>query len=193
MQITVVEESPDSLESYASVSIAFTVLSRLRVEPIESGLAGISISEETVELPYVKDYDAIKGEGPTRWRRWDMSNWGILAAYVDGQRVGGAVLARNTEGVNMLEGRADLAVLWDLRVASDSRGMGIGTRLFRDAELWAKSRGCRTLKIETQNVNVPACMLYAKNGCHLGDVFLHAYPHFPNEVRMHWYKDIGGG
>ena len=48
----------------------------------------------------------IKGEEPTRWaRRFDMSNWGILSAHIDGQRVGGIIMAWNTDGVSMLEDR----------------------------------------------------------------------------------------
>ena len=36
--------------------------------------------------------------------------------------------------VDMLEGRDDLAVLWDLHVAEDARGLGIGTQLWTAAE-----------------------------------------------------------
>ena len=188
--ISIVEETPSSLESYASVSIAYTVSSRYELSLVNSGLQGISIKEVPVRPSYEKDYDAYKGEGPTRWRKWNLSNWGFLAAYVDGRRIGAAVLASKTDGVNMLEGRSDLAALWDLRVSPDCRGSGVGTRLFCHAEQWAASRGCRTLKIETQNVNVPACKFYARNGCHLGAVHLHAYPDLPDEARMLWYKGL---
>lgn len=190
MDLTVVEETPASLASYGSISIAFAVSSRFRVTPVESGLEGLSLREEPVMPTFVKDYDAHEGEGPLSWRRWDLSNWGILAAYGERRRVGGGVVAWNTDGVHMLEGRADLAVLWDLRVAPDARGCGIGTALFRRAEAWARSRGCRTLKVETQNVNVPACRFYARNGCHLGAVMLHAYPDLPDEVQLLWYKSL---
>ena len=188
--LRVVEESPDSLESYAAISIAFTVTSLFRVELVESGLAGITIREEPVMPPYVKDYDAIEEERPLRWRRWDLTNWGFLAAYDGSLRVGGAVVAWKTNHVNMLEGRPDLAVLWDIRVAPDARGTGVGSALFRHTEQWARNRKCRTLKIETQNVNVPACRFYARHGCHLGAVSLHAYAELPDEVEMLWYKDL---
>jgi len=188
--IAIAEESTDSLESYASVPIAFTVSSRFRVEPVASGLEGFCFHEERVAEPYLKDYDAIRGEGPTRWRRWDLSNWGFLAAFVNKRRVGGAVVAWNTDGINMLEDRSDLAVLWDLRVAPAARGQGVGTRLMQHVEQWAQERGCRTLKIETQNINVPACRFYARGGCTLGAVLLHAYPELPDEVQLLWYKDL---
>jgi GNAT superfamily N-acetyltransferase len=52
-------------------------------------------------------------------------------------------------------GRDDVAVLWDIRVSPRERGRGIGSALFRAAGDWARARGCRWFKIETQNVNVP--------------------------------------
>ncbi len=188
--VSIIEESADSLESYAAVPIAFAVSCRFRVEPVASGLEGFSIVEEPVPDPYLKDYDAITGEGPTRWRRWDLTNWGFLAAFADQRRVGGAIIAWQTEGIDMLEGRADLAVLWDIRVAPDVRGQGVGARLVRHVEQWTLERGYRTLKIGTQNINVPACRFYVRGGCTLGAVFLHAYPELPEEVQMLWYKDL---
>jgi hypothetical protein len=57
----------------------------------------------------------------------------------------------------MLNGRNDLAVLWDVRVHPEYRGRGVGHRLFTAAAEWARTRDCRVLKIETQNINAPAC------------------------------------
>ena len=72
--------------------------------------------------------DAIEGEGPTRWAtRVDVTNWGLISAHEPGRRVGGAVVAFGTAGVSMLEGRGDLAVLWDIRVHPASRSSGIGS------------------------------------------------------------------
>jgi len=73
----------------------------------------------------------------------------VLSAWSHGARVGGAVIAWNTPTVHLLEGRTDLALLWDLRVAPESRGQGVGTALFQAAESWAASRGVRWLKVET--------------------------------------------
>ena len=47
---------------------------------------------------------------------------------------------------------------------------------------------CRILKAETQNINVPACRLYAKHGFTLGAVNLFAYAELPDEVELVWYK-----
>lgn len=102
----------------------------------------------------------------------------------------GAVIAFNTPGVDMLDGRSDLAVLWDIRVAPEARGKGVGSALFRAVESWAAARGCRQLKIETQNVNVPACRFYQRQGCVVGGIRRLAYPELPDEVQLLWYKEL---
>ena len=78
----------------------------------------------------------------------------------------------------------------DLRVEAASRSTGIGTQLFRAAESWARAHHCRQLKIETQNVNVPACRFYARMGCTLGVIDRFAYAEFPDQIAMLWYKDL---
>jgi GNAT superfamily N-acetyltransferase len=66
----------------------------------------------------------------------------------------------------------------------------MGKRLFDHAAAWARAQGCRQLKVETQNINVPACTFYAKQGCALGAVNPGAYPAYPDEVQLLWYLDI---
>ena len=187
----IVEQSVEDLTDYSSVPISFEVRAILDVQVIDRGLGGFVLSERKNETPYVKDYDAFKGEGPTRWaKRWDISNWGVISAFVNGSRVGGCVVAYDTPGVHKLEGRRDVAALWDLRVHPDHRRSGIGSRLFQAAVAWAKSRNCRLFKVETQNINVPACRLYAKHGCVVGLINRYAYDEFPDEVELVWYKEL---
>ncbi|MGI9146956.1 MAG: hypothetical protein ACR2IK_10460 [Chloroflexota bacterium] len=59
--------------------------------------------------PYVKDCDAT--EPPNFADRWDTSAWGLLTALEEDQYVGGAVVAFQTPGLDLLEARGDLAVL----------------------------------------------------------------------------------
>jgi GNAT superfamily N-acetyltransferase len=149
----------------------------------------LCISERQLDRSYVKDYDAI--ESPLKWpQSFDMTKWAFFIAYLNGVPAGGATVALDTTELVMLEGRRDLAVLWDIRVAPNERGHGIGTKLFQAAEEWAKTKGCRQLKVETQNINVPACRFYSKQGCVLGAVHRFAYPEFPDEVQLLWYKDL---
>ncbi len=187
MRVEVTEEPVTSLAEYAAVPIAFEVAALFDVE--DTG-GGHSLAELALDAPYVKDYDA-EGEGPARWPAlFDVSNWGVLAARVGGRRAGGAAVAFDTPGLDMLEGRRDLAVLWDIRVSPEARGRGVGSALFRAAEDRARARGCRRLKVETQNVNVPACRFYMRQGCVLGAVNRFAYPGLPGEIQLLWYKEL---
>jgi GNAT superfamily N-acetyltransferase len=191
MEIEIIEEPITVVAELAQIPIAFVVDRILDVTVREGGLGGFLLSERLLDQPYVKDYDAIDGEGPLRWEKaFDLSNWGLLGAYAGGSRIGGGVVAFDTDGVVMLEGRNDLAVLWDIRVWPHVRGNGIGSMLFQAVESWAIARGCRQLKIETQNINVPACRFYARQGCVLGGINRFAYPAFPDEVQLLWYKNL---
>lgn len=186
------EDPPSALAEYARVPIAFTVRERLDVEPLAGGLGGFALHRVPVAAPWVKDYDAVAEDRPTAWAaRFDVARWGILSAWVDGARVGGIVVAWNTPSVAMLEGRADLAVIWDLRVAPAWRGRGVGGALLRAADAWALARGAHWLKVETQSINVDACRLYARHGCTLGAVHRFAYPTLPDEAQLLWYKPLG--
>ncbi len=189
MRIDVAEEPMAALSAYARLPIAFTVDRVLDVTARADG--SFVLSARRLEIPFVKDYDAIDGEGPLHWtRRFDVSNWTLFTARVAGRRVGGATIAFNTPGLTTLEGRRDLSVLWDIRVSPDVRGMGIGTALFERVEAWAKANGCCRLKVETQNINVRACGLYARHGCELRAVHHAAYPELPEELQLLWYKDL---
>ena len=186
MNIEIREESAVSLPQYAQVPIAFCVESHFRVESVEGGLGGLRFVEEKVEPFYTKDYDSYD-EGPTRWPKlWDISNWGILAAFCGDRRVGGAAVAYDTEGVDMLEGRKDMAVLWDMRVHPDFRRKGVGSELFQAALDWACVRECRSFKIETQNIYVPACRFYARQGARLRAITQEAYTECPGEAELIW-------
>lgn len=178
-----------ALPEYALLPIAFRVDHVLDVTARADG--GFVLSARRLETPYVKDYDAIAGEGPLSWtRRFDVSNWTLFTARVARRLVGGATIAFNTPGLTMLEGRRDLSVLWDIRVAPDARGKGIGSALFERVEAWAKANGCCQLKVETQNINVRACEFYARHGCELRAVHHAAYPELPEEIQLLWYKNL---
>jgi ribosomal protein S18 acetylase RimI-like enzyme len=185
----ITEESVCVLPEYGSIPIAFQVKSRYSIEPIQNGLGGFHFVEEQIE-PYIKDYDAIKGERPSDWlHRWDTSNWCVLSAFVEKQRIGGAVVAWKTEGLNMLADREDLSVLWDLRIHPNFRRSGIGRRLFDQAVEWSRNRHCSQMVVETQNINVPACQFYVRKGCQLGAINRYAYKDL-DEVQFFWYKAI---
>ena len=191
MTLVVTEEPMAALPEYARVPIIFTVDRVLDVTNRDDGLGGFALSERRLEVPYEKDYDAIAGDGPLQWgRRFDLSKWALFTARFADRIVGGATVAFDTPGLTMLEGRSDLAVLWDIRVAPDARRQGVGSELFQRVEAWAQFRGCRQLKIETQNINVRACRFYERQGCRLQAVNRAVYPEPPEEIQLLWYKDL---
>jgi GNAT superfamily N-acetyltransferase len=193
MQLDIRTESvtPETLREHARISIAFQVDRVLDVTVEHHGLGGFAFIERPLAAPYFKDYDALPGNSPENWaHRIDVANWCLLTARCDGRPVGGAVLAFDTAGVHILEGRRDLTALWDLRVTPESRRSNVGSILFAAAEDWAKSHGCRQLKVETQNINLAACEFYASRGCRLGAIHRFAYPDLPHEVQLLWYKDL---
>jgi len=46
------------------------------------------------------------------------------------------------------------------------------------------------LKVETQNANVGACRFYARHGFVLRAANRFAYPLFPAEIQLLWYREI---
>lgn len=187
----IVEEPLSILEAYGEIPIRYDVLSVFDVQLQDSGLGGISLVERKLDAPFTKDYDALKGEGPTRWAsKWNIANWGVMSAVTAGRRVGGCVLAYKTAGLEMLEGRDDIAVLWDIRVHPRHRGHGIGSKLFTAATEWAEKQGCRILLAETQNINVPACRFYAAQGCILRSMDRFAYAELPDETQLIWLTTL---
>jgi GNAT superfamily N-acetyltransferase len=191
MPVQIIEIGPERLLEYSSVPIKLEVKSILQVELVNGGMGGMLLNEEQVERPYVKDYDSY-GELPTDWPKlFDISNWGFFLAMDAGRPAGAAAVAFNTTGVFMLEGRSDLAVLRDLRSHPAYRGAGIP--LFRHAADWSRKRGCRQMKVETQNVNVPACRFYHRMGCRLGEIRRFGFAAIPvvrDEVMLNWYLDL---
>ena len=128
MRIEVREEPITTLDEYASIPTAFEVGSILDVRAMANGLGEFVLTEQPLDVSYVKDYDSINDEEPAQWpRHFDMSNWVLFVARSEGGRVGGAVIAFITPGLTMLEGREDLAVLWDIRVSPEARGQGVVT------------------------------------------------------------------
>ena len=146
MDFRIEEESLDVLPEYGQVPIVFEVKSRFRVELVTHGLGGIQLVEEPVDPPYIKNYD--HSGGPERWTRrtWDLSRWVVVAAYREQERIGGAIVAFHSEGLDYCEGREDLAGLWDIRVRSEYQGRGVGKALFQRAETSRQEAGLHPVK-----------------------------------------------
>ena len=182
--------APSRLAEYASVPIAFRVTHRLVLPPL--GHDGrVLLHAEPVREPYLKNYDALPGMSPTAWpSRFDIRDWGLLLASRHGNAVGGAAIVPSPAVVSGTSASENAATLWDLRVAPEHRRQGVGELLFRAAEQWAMRHGFRTLAVETQDVNVPACRFYERMGCRLLRYETGVYVDAPGEARLDWERRL---
>jgi GNAT superfamily N-acetyltransferase len=192
MTVDVEEERTPALTEYARVPIAFTVREVADVVEAPNARQTFALRARVIEQPYVKDYDG--DGGPAAWAsRFDLSHWRFFAARAAGERVGGAAVVLRAPDVDMLRGRQDVALLWDIRVAPEMRGRGVGAALVAGAEAWSAAHGAAWIEVETQNVNVPACRFYERMGFVLREVHAHAYASRPDEVQLLWHKRISRG
>lgn len=181
------------LQQYDMVPMRVHVSSYYRVDKIGRGLGGFHLIETPIQ-PYVKDFCVDEDKSVTRWgRQWDISNWTFFMAFDEKRPVGGATVVSRTEGVNMLSGRDDLAVLWDIRVDDEYKNQGVGQVLFDMAANWAREQGFTQIKIECQNNNVPAIRFYHKQGAVLSAIDEYAYyneQEYRNEVQLIWFYNL---
>lgn len=187
----IVEEAASchTLQEYGTAPVAFETRSRYRVDDVGEG--DWALAQEVERFPWTTDYDAVKGNRPFDWvDRFDTGQWCVLSMYEGDQRLGGAVMAHDITGLLTLENRGELAVAWDIRVLPERRGDGIGSLLFPQLLVWTQSQGCSVLKMETQNINVPASEFCRKMGCRLGRVSRGAYPDLSEEIELDWYRTI---
>jgi ribosomal protein S18 acetylase RimI-like enzyme len=188
MPIEVITEPAPALGEYGDIPISFEVREVFDVVEGEAGTLRLEV--RALSVPYIKDYDAL-GEHPRGWpERFDLTNWGFFSALIGRRCVGRAAVAYDTGALEWLGHGADLALLWDIRVAPDARRRGVGSALFDAAIAGARARGCAELAIETQNTNVAACRFYEKAGCALGVARREAYAELPDEVQLLWFKDL---
>ena len=190
VSVEIRNEEARAIAEYASISIAFGVE---RVADVDALLAsaGSRVESRVVANPYLKDYDTYPDNGPLGWAsRFDLGKWGIFGAYADGRRVGGAAVAVRDSAVALLEGHDDRAVLFDLRVDPSARQRGVGRALLAAVVEWSIARGARRLLVETQDVNVPACRFYSRNGFVLDAANRGAYPDLPEETQLLWLRDL---
>ena len=77
----------------------------------------------------------------------------------------------------------------NIAVCKAYRKSGIGEKLFKKAEEWAKTHNLLGLSLEAQDDNLAACRFYIKQGMTLGGVDTmkhHFNPHI--EKALYWYK-----
>lgn len=189
--ITYREIDESYFEEYDKIPMRVHVKSILRVEKIENGLGGILL-KETPNEECLKDLGVY--EKATEYsKEFDITNWTFFMAFDNEFPIGAVTVASKTKNVNMLDGRDDMSVLWDLRVDDRYKRQGVGTKLFTMAAEWSKLKGLKQMKIECQNNNVPGCRFYHKHGAVLGKIDEYAYwddIDTKDEVQLIWYLDL---
>lgn len=191
MNIKIQQEKLEFLDQYMKIPISFEVNSVYTIIPDTTEFFAFELQERKINKPYIKNFDENISETPLSWgEKWDISNWGLFSAREGETLVGVSAIAWNTNSCNMLKGRTDICVLWDIRVHPDHRRKGIGSKLFETAVKFGKERACKFLKIEAQNNNVSACRFYKKMGCHIGAFDMYAYEKYPEETMLIWYFDL---
>ena len=185
--VDVREESMAVIGEYARVPSAFLVERVLRIREDPAAPSRWTWVEETCAMPFTKDYDAIPGTHPTAWPRTvDTTRWRIFSAHVGERRIGGAILIPPSS-VSPTADDTLVTELWDLRVHPDCRRRGVASALWKHVESVVPTP---LLRVETQQINVPACTFYSAQGCVLSLVEPSAYPALPGEVRLVWEKSI---
>lgn len=114
-------------------------------------------------------------------------------AFDEEKPIGAMTVAGTTPNLNMLSGRDDVCILWDIRVIDGYKHQGVGQKLFDMGIKRAKEDGYKQMIIECQNNNVPACKFYHKQGAVLSKIDMYAYfleEDCKNEVQFIWYLDI---
>lgn len=178
---------------YDQIPMTVHVSAYYRIDKDNRGLGGFTLVETPIE-PYIKDFCVGDDESITRWeKRWDISNWAFFMAF-DGERpVGGATIVSRTIEINMLSGRDDLAVLWDIRVDDAYKHKGIGQALLDMSVNWSREQGLVQMKIECQNNNIPAIKFCHKQGAILSSIDEYAYynePEYRHETQLIWFIDL---
>lgn len=153
---------------------AFTVIERL-VPRLEGG--ALAYTFEPLQ-PFEKVYPPETFD-PAAWLA-DPAR-AIYLAYAGAALAGQAILSTHWNGYAYLD---------DLRVAPAFRRRGLGRRLLAQSAAWAQACRLPGFMLETQDINAPACRLYASFGFVLGGLDQYLYRAWQpplEETALYWY------
>lgn len=118
---------------------------------------------------------------------------------VDENKPSAIMVARSSQ--NTTDGYLKASRYWNNCIIIDEfcvdnkhRGKGIGKLLMDEAVRWTIETGFTTIRLETQNTNVPACRFYKRYGFKLGgyDQYLYAAIEKQNkkEIALFYYLNL---
>ena len=67
IEIVEKEISFANLKLYEKIPVSYVVQSRVVLDGLDLGKKGLADLKEILEEPWMKDYDLIDGQGPSRW------------------------------------------------------------------------------------------------------------------------------
>jgi ribosomal protein S18 acetylase RimI-like enzyme len=176
------------LASFGAIRATFRSPTTLRVTKRTTGLSvSWEIDEASLPEPYDKGdaYDLVPEEVEEIARRLRRPDCFGRVAEAAGRVV--AMVDLEISAWN------NVGTVWNLLVDVGWRGQGIGQALFRRAVAWCRRRSARSLMIETQTNNVPACRFYERMGCRLAGINDHYYTNRDiehGEVAIFWAYDL---
>lgn len=172
MEITIQKKDPEESPQTKSFSHKSAVTSRLVLAIENEKLTYTIVPVE----PYERDVHAEDTE-----YGFDDSGPTIFFAEAEGKLAG---------RIKMLKWWNRFAYVEDLVVNPEYRGMRIGRALLERGIQWAREHGFPGVMLETQDDNVPACMLYQSCGFVLCGFDRNVYKAInPNtkETALYWY------
>jgi ribosomal protein S18 acetylase RimI-like enzyme len=152
-----------------------------RKSPVTSRLVlGIENEKLTYTIVPVEPYEREYTVEDTDYG-FDDPNVTVFFAEVDGNLAGRIKLMRWWNRFGYVE---------DVVVNPDYRGMGIGRKLLERGIQWARENNYPGVMLETQDDNVPACMLYQSCGFVLSGFDRNVYKAInpdTKETALYWY------
>ena len=111
---------------YDTIPMNVDVRTEYQMKRIDNRLG--LIFEEVQVAPYRKDLSVYE-RAVEYEEKFDIANWYFYMAFDEDKPIGAMTIAGRTPDLNMLSGRDDACVLWDIRVADNYKHQGIGQRL----------------------------------------------------------------
>jgi GNAT superfamily N-acetyltransferase len=168
------EVTTHTLNLVNKIDSTFTVDSILRLK--------LSDDKYSYEIENVTPYEKTYGYENIDYSAFiDNKDKIVFFVFIDKELAGQVILIKHWSNYASLE---------DIRVERKFRGKGIGSKLIQKSIEWAKSINSIGIVIETQNVNVKACLFYQKNGFVLGGADMYIYKASElenNEILLNWY------
>lgn len=146
----------------------YTSVERYAVRLAESdAVTTFQLSLEKLPRPYVKDFRAgFSTQNVERYQ--EILQEGLsLGAWQGDQLVG--------VGIAGAEAWNHTLWIWEFHIQPAFHGQGIGRRLMDAMADAGRSAGMRTLRVETQNTNVPAIRFYRSLGFHIEGIDVSFY------------------